>query len=72
MALNTEKWNSDTMAQASALLKGIDYEFIINLVITQKVLAFTSSITTGLQQRGLDLVRAYEEIQVVIHLFAAY
>lgn len=67
MALNRERrWNRDTVAQASTLLKSVDYEFIINLVITQKVLAFTSSITTGLQQRGLDLVRAYEEIQLVI------
>ena len=58
MTLNVNKrWNRDTVAQASALLKGIDFEFIMNLVVTQKVLAFTSSITTGLQKHGLGMVK---------------
>ena len=62
----TGRWNRDTVAQATSLLKGIDFEFIITLGVTQKVLAFTSSITTGLQQKGIDLVNAYEDIQLVI------
>ena len=34
MAQNVDKqWNTDTVAQASALLKRIDFEFLINLVI---------------------------------------
>ena len=34
MAQNVDKqWNRDTVAQASALLKRIDFEFLINLVI---------------------------------------
>ena len=32
-----KQWNRDTVAQASALLKRFDFEFLINLVVTQKV-----------------------------------
>ena len=46
MTLN-RRWNRDTVAQASALLKSIDF-VPINLRITQRVLEFTSSITSGL------------------------
>lgn len=49
MSQNLDKqWNRDTVGQASSLLKSLDIEFIINLVITQKILAYTSGITTGL------------------------
>ena len=58
MSVNfTGRWNRDTVAQVTSLLKGIDFEFIITLGVIQKVLAFTSSITTGLQ-KGIDLVNA--------------
>ena len=68
MSLNfTGRWNRDTVAQATSLLKGIDFEFTLG--VTQKVLAFTSSITTGLQQKGIDLVNAYEDIQLAIVLY---
>ena len=51
MSVNhTGRWNRDTVAQATSLLKGTDLEFIVTLGITQKILAFTSSITTGLQK----------------------
>ena len=36
------------------------------VVVTLKVLAYTSSITTRLQSRGFDIVKAYEEIHLVI------
>ena len=63
---NNKEWNRDTATQASALLKRFDFEFIVNLVVTQKVLAYTSSITTRLQSRGYDIVKAYDEIHLVI------
>ena len=67
MTKNSEKqWNRDTVAQASALLKHFDFEFLIDLVITQKILAYTTLITTGLQCKGLDMPEAYEEIGLVI------
>ena len=57
---------TDTVTQASALLKQFDFEFLINLVVTQKILAYTSSITTRLQSRDFDIMKAYEEIHLVI------
>ena len=61
MSQNLDKqWNRDTVGQALSLLKSLDFEFIINLVITHKILAYTSGITTGLQKRGIDLANASE------------
>ena len=61
-----KKWNRDTVAQSSSLLKSLDFEFIINLVLTQKILAYTSGITTGLQTRGIDLADASGQVKLVI------
>ena len=67
MSQNLDRqWNRDTVAQASSLLKSLDFEFIINLVITQKVLVYTSGITTGLQTRGIDLANASDQVKLVI------
>ena len=59
-------WNHDSVIQAFSLLKRIDFEFIINLVITQKAIIFTVGTTTSLQKRGIDLVNVNEQIQLVI------
>ena len=39
---------------------------LVNLVIVQKVLAFTSGITTGLQKQGIDMVDVCTHVQLVI------
>ena len=44
----------------------MDFEFTITLVITQKILSFTTGITTGLQKKGIDIAEAYEDVQCVI------
>ena len=67
MAGHTEKtWNRDTTSQASSLLKRIDFEFLVNLIVTQKVLAFTSGLTEGLQKRGIDLMQTFQYSNHVI------
>ena len=67
MAVNADKkWNRDTVTQASALLKRFDFEFVMNLVIVQNILAYTTSLTTMLQLRGIDAVKPYEEVNLVI------
>lgn len=49
MGVNADKkWNRDTVTQASALLKRFDFEFVMNLVIVQKILAYSTSLTTML------------------------
>ena len=41
MAVNADKKrNRDTVMQASALLKQFDFEFVMNLVIVQKILTY--------------------------------
>jgi hypothetical protein len=77
MAQNVDKdWNRDTVVQASCLLKSVDFQFIINLVLTQKLLAFTGGLTTQLQKRGIDLanvvnldVRTLENVRTTVESF---
>ena len=53
-----------TTTQAFALLKRLDFEFLVNLIITQKALAFTSGVTS--RGGGIDVVEAYLYVQHVI------
>ena len=61
MVQHTHKqWNKETTTQAFTLLKRLDFEFLVNLIITQKALAFTSGVTSRLQKQGIDVVEAYQ------------
>lgn len=60
------EWNRDTINQASSLYKNIDFEFIVNLQIVQRILAYTSGITTALQKRGIDFVNVFGQVKVLI------
>ena len=44
-------WNQESAIRAFSLVKRIDFKFITNLLITQKVIDFTAGITTSLQKR---------------------
>ena len=48
------------------LIKNIDFKFIVNLLIVQRILAYTSGVTTALQKRGIDLVNVCNQIQILI------
>lgn len=61
-------WNHDTVSQPASLLKSIDFDFIVNLVITQNLVAFTSGITTSLQKRGIDIGAVYREVNLVLSM----
>ena len=61
-------WNRDTISQASSFLKSIDFEFLINLLTAQKILSYTSGITTELQKKGLDLADAISRVKLVIRM----
>ena len=60
------QWIRDTIAQATSLLKSIDFDSIFNLAVTQKVLSYTSGITTNLQMCGIDLVNVGAQVQLTI------
>ena len=67
MASNVDKnWNRDTVSLAASLLKNIDFDFLINLVMTQMVITFTSSLTIRLQKRNIDWPSMCDQVQLVI------
>lgn len=65
---NADKsWNRDTSTQGYSLY----FEFIVTLAVTQRVLAFASGITTGLQTRGIYLVNVVEQVKFAIRALQA-
>jgi len=63
---NSGEWNRETVNLASSLLKYIDFEFVINLFVVQRLLSFTSGLTTGLQKQGIDIANCCEQVQLLI------
>ena len=45
----------DTMSQASSLLKAVDFEILIALLVTQRIQAYTEGVTLKLQAKAADL-----------------
>lgn len=63
---NSASWNHDTVAGAHSLYLGkTDFVFIIALVSTKNVMAYSKTLTIGLQGQGIDIVKAYKHINVV-------
>ena len=59
-------WNRDTTTKAYSLSKSTGFQFIVTLIVTQRVFAFTSGRTVGLQTRGIDLANVVEQVKLVI------
>ena len=49
----------------SFLLSLSQFYFIVALVLTQKILSYTKGLSTKLQGRYVDVVRAYRDIELV-------
>ena len=62
---NDRTWNRDTSSQAASLSRRLDFEFLLNLHVTQSVLSFAAGLTEHLQKRGIDLVEAIEHSKQV-------
>ena len=61
-----DKWNSSSLTDAKCLMLAIsDFEFIISLVIAQKVLSYTEGITSSLQSKSIDIIAAYKHVNVI-------
>lgn len=59
-------WNRETRSDAqSYLLAMSQFPFIVALVLTQRVLAYTKGLSVQLQGRYCDVVRAHQEIGTV-------
>ena len=60
------EWNRDTRSEAHSFLLSLSqFSFIVTLVITQKILAYTKGLSIKLQGRYVDAVRAHSDIDSV-------
>ena len=59
-------WNRETRSDAQSLLLAMSqFPFMVALVLSQKVLAYTKGLSIKLQGRYIDVVRAHQDIESV-------
>ena len=60
------QWNRETRSDAQSLLLAMSqFPFIVALAVTYKVLAYTKGLSIKLQGRYVDVIRAYQDIELV-------
>ena len=60
------EWNRDTRSDAHSLFLALSqFSFVVALVLTQKVLAYTKGLSVKLQGRYVDVVCAHRDIESV-------
>ena len=62
------KYNKDTSARASQLYAAIDYEFVVNLVVTRSVFDLSLSVTQLLQSKSNDIADGINMIESLLNL----
>ncbi len=63
---STSDWNRETRADAQSLLLALSqFPFMVALVLSQKILAYTKGLSVKLQGQYVDVVRAYQDIESV-------
>ena len=66
------KFNKDTSARrASQLFAAIDYEFVVNLVVTRSVFDLSLSVTQLLQSKSNDIADGINMIESLLNLIHA-
>ena len=61
-----EEWNRDIRSDAQSLHLALShFSFIVTLVVTQSVLAYTKGLSVKLQYAYMDVARAHREIETV-------
>lgn len=59
-------WNRDTRSEAQSFLLAVSqFSFVVTLVVTQTILAFTRGLSVKLQGRYVDVCRAHRDIESV-------
>ena len=62
----SHRWSTDSLTDARSLLLAITCpEFIASLVITQRVLSYTTGITRSLQAQSRDIIEAVDHIDTL-------
>lgn len=60
------QWNRDTRYEAQSFLLALSqFSFIVSLLLTQKILAYTKGISVKLQGRYVDVVKAHQDIESI-------
>ena len=60
-------WNDDSRRDAAALFnKCSDFGFIVTLVVVQNFLSYTYAATVKLQRSQGDILKAYNDIDLII------
>ena len=63
---SSAEWNRDTRSDAQSLLLAMSqFSFVVALVATQSVLAYTKGLSVKLQGPYVDVARAHREIETV-------
>ena len=62
------KFNKDTSARASQLYAALDYEFVVNLVVTRSVFDLSLSVTQLLQSKSNDIADGINMIESLLNL----
>ena len=61
-----DEWNRETCGDAHSFILSLSqFSFIVALVLTQKILCYTKGLSTKLQGRYIDVVRAYRDVELV-------
>ncbi|XP_065189566.1 52 kDa repressor of the inhibitor of the protein kinase-like [Sycon ciliatum] len=56
-------WSADTCGMASSLLRSItDFSFLVTFGVVYHVMAYLVGLSVGLQEKSLDVCRAYKQI----------
>ncbi|XP_048576913.1 52 kDa repressor of the inhibitor of the protein kinase-like isoform X2 [Nematostella vectensis] len=59
-------WNPTSRQDAQSLLNAINFSFIVAIVIVRHILALTKPLTVKLQSKAMDILKAKEELALLI------
>ncbi|EDO29203.1 predicted protein [Nematostella vectensis] len=59
-------WNPTSRQDAQSLLNAINFSFIVAIVIVGHILALTKPLTVKLQSKAMDILKAKEELALLI------
>ena len=61
-----DEWNRETRADTHSFILSLSqFSFIVAVVLTQKILSYTKGLSTKLQGRYIDDIRAYHDVELV-------
>ena len=68
---NASNWSRDSVVVALSLSKAmLNFEFIVTLHVVEQYMSFTESLTTLLQARALDILKAVQHIATLTQVLA--